>query len=79
MPMIKTSTENDLVRFIYDESSAEAEKEIFKELVQNETLREELDQLKELKEKISNVIVEAPQRVVDKILSFAKQNDMESA
>lgn len=79
MPMIKTSTKNDAVKFIYHECTHDEENEILRELLQNEPLREEIEQLKALKEKISNVVIEAPQRVVDKIMSLAKQNDMESA
>ncbi len=79
MPMIKTSTNNDLLKFIYQETDPVESETIRQEIVQDEDLMEEAEQLREIKHQIENFIIKAPQRVVNKILSYAGRIDMESA
>ena len=74
MPMIKTSTKNDLILSLYREN-----------LSVNKPLdieSEQLDDFSEMllvKEQLDDFMIPAPQRVVDKILALAKQSDLESA
>ncbi len=77
--MIKTSTENEMIRFLYKESSLEEEQQILEAVDTDESLKEELMDFGFLKNQIDKVIIKAPDRVVDKILSFSKQSNLESA
>ena len=74
MPMIKTSTKNDLILSLYGENLS-----VNKPL---DVESEELDEFSEMllvKEQLDNFIIPAPQRAINKILAFAKQSDLESA
>ena len=77
--MTKTSTENDLLRFIYNESTANEKDNIERQLLENDELREQFEQLRDLTDQLNNVVVRAPRRVVNRILSIARQFDVESA
>ena len=79
MPMIKTSTKNELVKFLYGESSKKEEQEILQSISEDEDLKEELVDFGYLRDQISKITLKAPNRAVNKILSFANQSDLESA
>ena len=79
MPMIKTSTTNELIRFLYQESSKNEETNINKSLIADDNLQEEAFGLSDVINKIDNLTIEAPQRAVDKIKATLASRDMESA
>ena len=79
MPMIKTSTENELIRFLYKESSQNKQIEINRALIEDEDLQEDLFSFNALIEKLNKITINAPQRAINKILAYARQSNMESA
>ncbi len=79
MPMIKTSTENELIRFLYKESSQNEETEINRALAEDKDLQEDLFSFSAMIEKLNKLTIKAPERAVNKILAYARQSDMESA
>lgn len=74
MPMIKTSTKNDLILSLYGENLC-----VNKPLDGESEELDEFSEMLQIKEQLDDFIIPAPQRVVTKILAFAKQSDLESA
>ena len=70
--MTKTFTENDLVRFIYNELTQREKNDLQYQLLKNGALRRRLFELESMKEDLDEVLVKAPRRAVDKIMAFSK-------
>ena len=70
--MTKTFTENDLLRFLYEDLSVKERKEITKALVSEPHLRRRFKELEVLKEQLNQVAIKPPQRVVDRIISYSR-------
>ena len=71
--MTKTFTEDDLVRFLYDEVNEDERLEMRESLCADMELRASLDELNEAKELVENFSMKAPESVVSRIL-YASQN-----
>ena len=70
--MTKTFTENDLVRFLYDEVNEDERLEIKESLCADMELRARLDELEEAKSALDAVTFKAPNDVVSRILYASK-------
>lgn len=75
--MIKTFTENDLLRFLYDEVNEDERLEMRESLSADMELRSKLDELEEAKSSLDTFTMKAPRDVVSRIL-YASKN-LESA
>ncbi len=70
--MTKTFTENDLVRFLYEEVNEDERLDIKESLSADMELRSSLEELEEAKELIENFSIKAPKEVVSRILYASK-------
>lgn len=77
--MMKTPTTNDELKFLYGEVTESERQSLNNELILNESLQEELFEFGFLKNQIDQVLIPAPQRVVDKIMNFVRASNLESA
>lgn len=72
--MIKTVTQDNLVRFIYGETSAEEASLIQEALSSNFELKELYEQLLECKAELDKVRLQPSQKVIDNILNYSKNS-----
>ena len=70
--MTKTFTENDLLRFLYDEVNEDERLEINRSLSTDIELRTKLDELEEAKSSLDSFELKAPKDVVSRILYASK-------
>lgn len=70
--MIKTFTENDLVRFLYDEVSNEERAEIRESLLTDIQLQNKINELRRVMESLDAFVMKAPKEVVSRILYASK-------
>lgn len=70
--MTKTFTQIDAIRYVYGEFSDTEEKEFEKALIQDDVLREEVQELLEVQHKLDKAILAPSQKVIYNILSYAK-------
>ena len=71
--MIKTFTENDLIRYVYDETSEVEDLEIENVLLFDSTTQDDYSQLVELKNQLDYVEYAPSENVVKNILNKAKE------
>jgi hypothetical protein len=76
--MIKTFTRNDLIRFLYKETTREEEKKIKKALLVNPELLKEFKSLQKLIRNIEEIRLEPSDETVKKILSYSKNLNLHS-
>ena len=75
--MIKTFTENDLVRFIYKETSGEESRLIENAIVCDSHVQEQYSVLQETILSLDNVMRIPGQKVVERIMNYSKNfNDL---
>ena len=74
--MIKTFTQNDLVRYIYQETTQKENTEIENALIFDETLNDEYNELLETVGALHHVEVTPSQLSIDRILSYSKSYDL---
>ncbi len=74
--MIKTFTQDDLVRYIYQETTPEESIEIETALIFDETLSETYNELCNTVESLKAVNLSPSHNIVDKILSYSKSYDL---
>lgn len=72
--MIKTVTQDNLVRFIYGEISAEEASLIQEALTSDLELKELYDQLVESKAELDKIRLQPSQRVIDNILNYSRNS-----
>ena len=72
MPMTKTFTENDLVRFLYGEANEEECVEIEESLQTDFQLREKIDELRKIVDSLDAFVMKAPKEAVSRILYASK-------
>ena len=72
MPMTKTFTENDLVRFLYNEVNEDERLEIKESLQTDYQLQNKLDELRSMIECLDSFTMKAPAGAVDRILYASK-------
>ncbi|MEQ9306498.1 MAG: hypothetical protein RJQ14_21475 [Marinoscillum sp.] len=70
--MTKTFTENDLVRFLYDELSKNEKEALESALLTDSDLQSELENLRSVQKDLEKVSFAPSQRSVNKILEFSK-------
>ena len=70
--MTKAFTENDLLRFLYDEVNEDERLDINESLSADMELRTKLDELTEAKSSLDAFTVKAPSEVVSRILYASK-------
>jgi hypothetical protein len=70
--MIKTFTQNDLIRFLYHETSEEETKEINKALLCESELQEQYKELKAVRKELDAVRLEPSAASVQNILNYAR-------
>lgn len=74
--MIKTFTQDDLVRYIYQETTPEESIEIETALIFDEQLSEAYNSLNGTVESLNAVKLKPSESTVDKILSYSKSYDL---
>ncbi len=75
--MTKTFTENDLVRFLYEDLSKKEKAELEQALLTDDSLTMKLRMLEETSGYLSKVSFKAPERTVDRILAYSKSLEAE--
>lgn len=76
--MTKTFTEDDLVRFLYNELNTAEADELREMLVTDEELRERLNELQSTVVELDKLSFQPSQRTIDRILQFSKEYQQES-
>lgn len=71
-PMTKTFTENDLLKFVYDEMSETEIRELRTAIRNDINLYEKFIRLKEMAEKIDSFLMRAPDAAVRRIIYASK-------
>lgn len=77
--MIKTFTQDDLVRYIYKETTKEENIEIEKALLFDEQLANDYDDLSEVVQSLDQCQKQPSDRLIDDILGYSKSYDMQTA
>lgn len=70
--MIKTFTENDLVRFLYDEVNDNEREEIRESLLTDIQLQNKITELRRVMESLDAFVMKAPREAVSRILYASK-------
>jgi len=70
--MIKTFTENDLVRFLYDEVNEEERADIRESLLTDIQLQDQIGELRRVMESLDAFVMKAPSEAVSRILYASK-------
>jgi hypothetical protein len=70
--MIKTFTQNDLIRFLYHETSEQEEREINKALICDSELQEQYKELIATKNQLDVARLEPSAIVVENILNYSR-------
>ncbi|KYG81348.1 hypothetical protein EV198_1518 [Roseivirga ehrenbergii] len=76
--MIRTSTQNDLIRYIYQETDTEENIEIQTAAILNGSLAHELRELEQTVKSITAAERVPSESTIDKILSYSKSYDLHS-
>lgn len=76
--MIKTSTPNDVIRLLYDETSEEERQALASSLLFDEVLDKTYENYKELLEQLDHIGVNPSQKTVDAILTYSKSYPLHS-
>lgn len=76
--MIKTFTEDDLIRFIYNDINQNEQEKLQQALNSDSQLQFRLDQLKELKKDLDGIKLSPSNRTVSKILDYSKDYHKQS-
>jgi len=69
--MIKTFTENDLIRYVYGEISENEKTEIENAAVCDPEMDEELRFLKSIYQDLNELVIAPSERVISKILNYS--------
>ncbi len=75
--MTKAFTQNDILRYLYDETSECEKVDIEKELLINSELREFYSDMRDLIAEIANLEIKAPDSVVNSILEFSRLQSLQ--
>lgn len=76
--MIRTSTQNDLIRYMYQETNTEENIEIQTAAILNGSLAHELHELEQTMKSITAAERVPSESTIDKILSYSKSYDLHS-
>jgi hypothetical protein len=77
--MTKTFTRNDLIRYIYQETTEREKQEIEQELLLDNKLFEEYKNLAEVSMELDRVELSPSEKTINKILNFSKTINLHSA
>ena len=77
--MTKTFTRNDLIRYIYQETTEREKQEIEQELLLDNKLFEEYKNLAEVSMELDRVDLSPSEKSIKKILNFSKSINLHSA
>ncbi len=78
MPMTKTFTQDELIRYIYHETSDQENKEIENALICDDVILEMYKKLKNTIEQLDKIEQSPSGKVIDKILNYSKSVDLDS-
>ena len=78
MPMTKTFTEDDLVRFLYDEVNEDERVDIKASICADFKLQEKANELKRVMRLLDDFQMKAPQDVISRILYASKNLSVSS-
>lgn len=70
--MIKIFTRNDVMRYVYNETSSAENEEIKRALIVDPSLRDFYGEMLEVIGELEKLNINAPERVVQNILSYSK-------
>lgn len=70
--MIKTITQDDLVRYVYLETSEEENKLIENTIIWDEEMNKDLSDLKFMKKEMSKIELEPSKRMSENLIFFSK-------
>ncbi len=70
--MIKTSTHNDIIRFLYGETSPEESGTIKTDMIFNEEARDEYHEISSIKGMLDKTFKTPGERVINNILRYSK-------
>lgn len=76
MPMIKTFTQTDAIRYVYGELTANENHLFERAMLVDATLRNEVKELRKLKNDLNKVEMKPSQKAIDNILSYSKSLDL---
>lgn len=77
--MTKTFTRNDLIRYIYQETTEREKKEIEQELLLDNKLFEKYKNLAEVSMELDRIELSPSEKTINKILNFSKTINLHSA
>ena len=70
--MIKISTPNDVIRYVYNEVSSQESEELKSFLLWDNDLADLIQDLSEVKKAVSKINMEPSDRVINNILNYSK-------
>lgn len=76
--MIKTFTHDDVIRYLYHETSTEESEAIAQALLTDEMLMDEYKQLSAIIESMNSTMLEPSEKSVANILNYSKSVDLHS-
>ena len=77
--MTKTSTQNDLIRFLYDETSKEESEQLQNALICEGELLDEFNQLASTKSMLSGLLYDPSKESLNTILDYSKSTKLRPA
>jgi hypothetical protein len=77
MTQIFTLNQNDVVRYLYDETTPQESERIVEALLFDSKLLEFYLESVEIKQSLDKVILAPPERVIDNILAYSKKYSLE--
>lgn len=77
--MTKTFTENDLIRFLYNELNDRESDEIERAILTDHVLQDQINKLRKLQEDMDDIKVAPSKRTIRRILDFSKGYEIQSA
>ncbi|WP_347157098.1 hypothetical protein [Pontibacter chitinilyticus] len=76
--MIKTSTQNELIRYVYDELADDARTQLESVLMQDLELAESCSELLEIQYLLESAVKTPSARAIDNILNYSKSLSLQS-
>jgi uncharacterized phage-associated protein len=70
--MIKTSTHNDIIKYLYEETTQDETESIESDLIFNEEAVQTYQELAAIKRSLDKTFKEPVKRVIDNILNYSK-------
>jgi hypothetical protein len=70
--MIKISTPNDVIRYVYNEVTSQESEELKSLLLWDNDLADLIQELSEVKKSVSKINMEPSDRVINNILNYSK-------